>query len=322
MYAAPGTAPPGTAPVEFVNVPVSLLLRRFPSPDRRLDGAVPQRHRGQLRRQELDRLRGGPGGRHGGEHRPVVRQPLRRRALGRCRDQGPERRRIRGQRFQPRRRPEPTQIRRRGDGHRRHDRQRQPSPPPCFAFETPMFVVVDGKIVGRRVDEIHRDDEVLASPEDDPNGPVVPCRVEEVFTNTAAVIRLNISGRVIRTTPQHRIYIKNRGWIDAYLARPGDLFRTEDNRWLPIDSIEDRGKVVPVYNFRIEGYHTYFVGSPDWGFSIWAHNTCDGLNHYWPKFMGSKLPNGSKALTFFRQIGHIAIHRALNRFLKPLGMAL
>jgi hypothetical protein len=35
----------------------------------------------------------------------------------------------------------------------------------------------------------------------------------------------------------------------------------------------------PVYNMRIEGYHTYFVGSEYWGFSVWSHNTneCEEL---------------------------------------------
>jgi filamentous hemagglutinin len=27
-----------------------------------------------------------------------------------------------------------------------------------------------------------------------------------------------------------------------------------------------------VYNMRIEEYHTFFVGSPTWGFSVWTHN--------------------------------------------------
>ncbi len=27
-----------------------------------------------------------------------------------------------------------------------------------------------------------------------------------------------------------------------------------------------------VYNLSVADYHTYFVGSPDWGFSVWAHN--------------------------------------------------
>jgi hypothetical protein len=31
---------------------------------------------------------------------------------------------------------------------------------------------------------------------------------------------------------------------------------------------------VPVYNLRIAEYHTYFVGSAEWGFSVWTHNMC------------------------------------------------
>ncbi|MCZ2340833.1 MAG: HINT domain-containing protein, partial [Bacteroidales bacterium] len=30
-----------------------------------------------------------------------------------------------------------------------------------------------------------------------------------------------------------------------------------------------------VYNLRVADWHTYFVGGEDWGFSVWAHNTCD-----------------------------------------------
>lgn len=29
-----------------------------------------------------------------------------------------------------------------------------------------------------------------------------------------------------------------------------------------------------VYNMRVEEYHTYFVGSAEWGFSVWVHNAC------------------------------------------------
>ena len=27
-----------------------------------------------------------------------------------------------------------------------------------------------------------------------------------------------------------------------------------------------------LYNLRVADWHTYFVGKPDWGFSLWAHN--------------------------------------------------
>src|SRR5439155_1692868 len=34
----------------------------------------------------------------------------------------------------------------------------------------------------------------------------------------------------------------------------------------------DGGEVTTVYNIRIYEYHTYFVGSRSWGFSVWVHN--------------------------------------------------
>jgi hypothetical protein len=29
-----------------------------------------------------------------------------------------------------------------------------------------------------------------------------------------------------------------------------------------------------VYNVRVADFHTYFVGCDEWGFSVWAHNSC------------------------------------------------
>src|SRR5262249_31671002 len=47
-----------------------------------------------------------------------------------------------------------------------------------------------------------------------------------------------------------------------------------DGQWVPVDDLSDSGHSATVYNVRIAGYHTYFVGSRDWGFSVWAHNVC------------------------------------------------
>jgi hypothetical protein len=34
----------------------------------------------------------------------------------------------------------------------------------------------------------------------------------------------------------------------------------------------DSGEVTTVYNVRVADFHTYFVGSEEWGFALWAHN--------------------------------------------------
>ena len=43
--------------------------------------------------------------------------------------------------------------------------------------------------------------------------------------------------------------------------------------WVAVQDVLDTGQVETVYNFRVADYHTYFVGSTHWGFSVWVHNS-------------------------------------------------
>jgi hypothetical protein len=56
------------------------------------------------------------------------------------------------------------------------------------------------------------------------------------------------------------------------MLQVGDLLRSHDGQWLPVQAVTDSGEVTTVYNLRVAEYHTYFVGSRDWGFSVWSHN--------------------------------------------------
>lgn len=80
---------------------------------------------------------------------------------------------------------------------------------------------------------------------------------------------------MIETTDEHPFFVKGRGWTPANEIRPGDEVRTEDG-WVPITSSEATGRFEPVYNFRVADTHTYFVGTPEWGFAVWAHNLYSG----------------------------------------------
>lgn len=105
---------------------------------------------------------------------------------------------------------------------------------------------------------------------------MAPRRVEEVFKRPAAIVQLCISGVTIRTTGEHPFYTQGKGWTPAALLTSGELLRSHDGRWIPLEAMEATGEETTVYNLRIEEYHTYFVGSPTWGFSVWSHNTsCD-----------------------------------------------
>jgi hypothetical protein len=48
---------------------------------------------------------------------------------------------------------------------------------------------------------------------------------------------------------------------------------THDSCLVTIEAVEKSQEVAPVFNFRVADFHTYYVGSPDWGFDVWVHNT-------------------------------------------------
>ena len=100
--------------------------------------------------------------------------------------------------------------------------------------------------------------------------------VEEVFENRLPLLSLHVGGQVIRTTAEHPFYIRGKGWVATRELEPGNLFRSHDGQWVPVQEVVDNGEESVVYNLRISEYHTYFVGGSDWGFSVWAHNACVG----------------------------------------------
>ena len=64
------------------------------------------------------------------------------------------------------------------------------------------------------------------------------------------------------------------GWTAARQLRVGDALRSHDGQWLAVESVRDTGRAEVVVNARVAEYHTYFVGDQQWGFSLWAHNSC------------------------------------------------
>ena len=79
--------------------------------------------------------------------------------------------------------------------------------------------------------------------------------------------------RAIETTPEHPFYVQGKGWTPAGQIEEGDMVRTVDG-WVSIQSVKDTGRWETVYNVRVADFHTYFVGTPEWGFGVWAHNAC------------------------------------------------
>jgi RHS repeat-associated protein len=138
----------------------------------------------------------------------------------------------------------------------------------CFAGDTPLLTPEGSK----RIDQFRVGDLVLSRDEYNPDGPVVPKVVEEVFVRTGRILHLHVGGRIIKTTPEHPFYVRDRGWTAAAELTVGDLLSSHDGQWAAVEDVLDTGEYEDVYNLRVATYHTYFVGAEEWCFSAWAHN--------------------------------------------------
>ena len=238
-------------------------------PDLRADGALPGRDRGgEFRGPQLGDVHGGAGGGHGGEHRPGAANPCGAGVLASIGIKA-----VNG-------------IQAVGNAWSFSDNMQAGNYGSaamdavgllgnvsqmlraCFAAGTPLLTP-DG---WKPIEDFREGDLLLSASEDDPAGPIEPRRVEEIFTRVSAVVELRVCGQSIRTTAEHPFYVQGKGWTAAAELASGDLFRSHDGRWNPVESINPTGEVTTVYNMRIAEYHTYFVGSAEWGFSVWAHN--------------------------------------------------
>ena len=124
------------------------------------------------------------------------------------------------------------------------------------------------------IEEFVPGDQVLAQDESDPEAVPAIRQVEEVFENQAQVMVLGLGGREIETTPENPFWVRDKGWTAAGEIETGEELRSYDGQWIPLDSKQLTDRIDTVYNMRVAEDHTYFVGSPLWGFSVWAHNTC------------------------------------------------
>jgi hypothetical protein len=139
----------------------------------------------------------------------------------------------------------------------------------CFTGD--MLVDVEGG--KKRADEIVEGDLVWSRDEFDPHGPLMLKRVEEQFVRVSPTLTVRVGGQVLRTTGEHPFWVVNRReWLPARELMAGDLLLKRGGGTVAVDTLEDRGEVETVYNWRIEDYHTYFVSAAEEAESLWAHN--------------------------------------------------
>jgi Pretoxin HINT domain len=122
----------------------------------------------------------------------------------------------------------------------------------------------------KSIEDIEVGDWVIA---DDPTtvGEIEAKRVLELFSHTDyQLLDLVVDRETISVTPNHEFWVVDRGWVNAEDLGIGDRLWTDDGRSVDVDGVTRREGSFQVYNFEVDGFHSYFVS--DWG--VLVHNAC------------------------------------------------
>ena len=143
-----------------------------------------------------------------------------------------------------------------------------------------------GHEIVKAIEDIKVGDYVISRDQSDRDDDVSARRVTNTFRRTSDHLRhLRFTGasghtEALVTTDEHPFWVDGIGWVQAATLRPGMVVAgvgSPDGSLLVVtDSIrEDRPEGVIVFNFEVEGDHTYFVedgsGQRSW---VWANNAC------------------------------------------------
>ncbi|HEY0705956.1 MAG TPA: polymorphic toxin-type HINT domain-containing protein [Polyangia bacterium] len=138
---------------------------------------------------------------------------------------------------------------------------------------------VAGTLVATRdglqpIENITPGTEVLSRPETG-TGEVAWKPVVQTFVSTSrSLVRLTTLDHLGRqetfdTTGNHPFQVEGRGWLEARVLIPGrDLLVNADGQPARLLKAESLDQQVPVYNFEVADFRTYFVGHSQ----IWVHN--------------------------------------------------
>ena len=142
--------------------------------------------------------------------------------------------------------------------------------PYCFVAGT-LVETEDGQ---KSIEEIQAGDKVLS--ENPETGEIAYKTVEETYINeTDELIHVHVNGETISATPSHPFYVDKLGWTLAKNLRAGDIFVLSNGEFVVVEWVQHEilESPVKVYNFKVEDFHTYFVGES----SVLVHNQCTEL---------------------------------------------
>jgi RHS repeat-associated protein len=190
----------------------------------------------------------------------------------------------------------------------------------CFVAGTQVVVGTnkDGSDITRNIEDLRPGDTVLSRDQNDAADDVQPHKVVRVFRKVSDHLRiLKIQGKdgnveTIRTTDTHPFWAKHIGWVCASDLHVGSEVDELDGSFGTVISTsrEAHPDGIVVYNFEVEGDHTYFVEeNVGEDTPIWVHNACAWKLRANLEAAGSALVRASKYMKYGVEQGvEVAAH--------------
>jgi hypothetical protein len=91
--------------------------------------------------------------------------------------------------------------------------------------------------------------------------------------------------QILRPTFNHPFYVVGKGWTSAANLEIGDNLRTPHGDTVAVTDLFANRDIEPVFNMRVAGNHTYFVGIGNDDFVL-VHNTSTGATRFWGAVKG------------------------------------
>ncbi len=141
----------------------------------------------------------------------------------------------------------------------------------------------------KRIEEIKAGDRVWA--EDPVTGERRLRKVTGVMQRTAdSLVSVDVGGETVRATDEHPFWVVGKGWTSAEALRPGDQLKTLDGKGAAVESVKKTTGRTQVFNFEVEGDHTYFVGRA----KVLVHNACKLWSNTLPELLSKELAQAER----------------------------
>ncbi len=127
------------------------------------------------------------------------------------------------------------------------------------------------------IEEIEVGDLVAARDQHNEDGEIEWKEVVDFFVNDKKpIVEVTFTDDATRefkfgSTHDHPFWVEQRGWVEVQDLAVGDSVVDREGENFRVSDIVETGRYEVTYNFTVDGYHTYFVGSE----GVWVHNMGD-----------------------------------------------